>query len=86
MEKLLNSLLGINNTNVSLKFNVYDKTIPYSAQTQEEQFEDKKLKMVVQFDGSFSIMDLENIKICGTLTAKLNDTNIVIDIAFIDKK
>lgn len=80
-EKLINSLMNVGSTNVNLQFNVYDNTM-----SEDGSIDDKQLQMIVQFDGSLSIEDLENIKISGTLSAKLKDnTNIIIDIVYVDK-
>ena len=80
-EKLINSLMNVGSTNVNLQFNVYDNTM-----SEDGSIDDKQLQMIVQFDGSLSVEDLENIKIGGTLSAKLKDnTNIIIDIVYVDK-
>lgn len=82
-EKLLDGLLSLNGLDINLNVNLLnnDTTIQTMSVSSENE---NKVKTNIKFNGSFSIQDLENIKLKGTLTITNANTNIVINISFLD--
>ena len=82
-EKLLNSLITMGGTSVNLDFYIYDNQISTKA-TSTESVSTLTPKAKVNFVGELEIPDLENIKLRGDVSVKMQDTSIDINIAYLD--
>ncbi len=85
-EKLLNNLLEMGGTDINVNFDIYET----ETKTTTSTFVDANLNQTafakINFNGSLSIADIENIKLSGNVDAKIGDKDIVIDIAYLDGK
>ena len=82
-EKLLNSLVTMGGTSVNLDFYIYDNQISTKA-TSTETVSTLTPTAKVNFVGELEIPDLENIKLRGDVSVKMQDTSIDINIAYLD--
>ena len=83
-DKLLNNLLSMGGAEVEVSVKLFDatkqKTITTNSQTEQEVLPD----IDIAFNGNINISSLDDIKLNGTLYLKMQDTEVNLDIAFLN--
>lgn len=83
-EKLLDSILAMGGSSINLNFDIYESQPTQAMALSNNSSSLGLAKINVKFVGDLSIADLENIKLAGTLDVNMENTEVIIDIAFID--
>ncbi len=83
-DKLLNNLLSMGGAEVEVSVKLFDatkqRTITANSQTEQEILPD----IDISFNGNINISSLDDIKLNGTLYLKMQDTEVNLDIAFLN--
>lgn len=83
-EKVLNNFMTMGTTEVNLELELYETGAVVKAVSDNENESEILNKIKISFIGNINIADFDNIKLDGSINVKIGETNINLDLSFID--